>query len=127
MTYGRPADPRSVAGQGTPARPPGPDRHPQARHPRPLRDLRRPPPLLRPCRRPRSPARTPHLGETVEQWWNGLETYLTTGITKAAAEGNNCLIKLAARNAFDFRNRANQRLCSRCATTRRNRREARPH
>lgn len=67
------------------------------------------------------------LAETVEQWWNGIETYLTTGITNAASEGNNRLIKLEARNAFGFRNRANQRLRSRCATTRRSRREARPH
>jgi transposase len=58
-TYGRQIF-CGLAGQGTPARPPGPDRHPQARHPRPLRDLRRPPPLLRPRRRPRSPARTRH-------------------------------------------------------------------
>lgn len=67
------------------------------------------------------------LAETVEQWWDGIETYLTTGITNAASEGNNRLIKLEARNAFGFRNRANQRLRSRCATTRRSRREAHPH
>lgn len=67
------------------------------------------------------------LAETVEQWWDGIETYLTTGITNAASEGNNRLIKLEARNAFAFRDRANQRLRSRCATTRRSRREARPH
>ncbi|WP_373467043.1 transposase [Streptomyces umbrinus] len=67
------------------------------------------------------------LAETVEQWWDGIETYLTTGITNAASEGNNRLIKLEARNAFGFRNRENQCLSSRCATTRRSRREARPH
>ncbi len=67
------------------------------------------------------------LAETVEQWWDGIETYLTTGITNAASEGNNRLIKLEARNAFGFRNRENQRLRSRCATTRRSRREAHPH
>lgn len=67
------------------------------------------------------------LAETVEQWWDGIETYLTTGITNAASEGNNRLIKLEARNAFGFRNRANQRLRSRCATTRRSRRQAHPH
>ncbi|MFI6063452.1 transposase [Streptomyces sp. NPDC051286] len=27
------------------------------------------------------------LAETVEQWWDGIETYLTTGITNAASEG----------------------------------------
>ena len=67
------------------------------------------------------------LAETVEHWWDGIETYLTTGITNAASEGNNRLIKLEARNAFGFRNRANQRLRSRCATTRRSRRETHPH
>lgn len=67
------------------------------------------------------------LAETVEQWWDGIETYLITGISNAASEGNNRLIKLEARNAFGFRNRANQRLRSRCATTRRSRREAHPH
>lgn len=67
------------------------------------------------------------LAETIEHWWDGIETYLTTGITNAASEGNNRLIKLEARNAFGFRNRENQRLRSRCATTRRSRREAHPH
>jgi transposase len=67
------------------------------------------------------------LAATVEQWWDGIETYLTTGITNAASEGNNRLIKLEARNAFGFRNRANQPLRSRCATTRRSRRETHPH
>jgi hypothetical protein len=36
-------------------------------------------------------------------------------------------IKLEARNTFGFRNRTNQRLRSRCATTWRSRREAHPH
>lgn len=67
------------------------------------------------------------LAETVEQWWDPIEAYLATGITNAASEGNNRLIKLEARNAFGFRNRANQRLRSRCATTRRSRRETHPH
>jgi transposase len=67
------------------------------------------------------------LAETVEQWWDGIENYLTTRIADAASEGNNRLIKLEARNAFGFRNRENQRLRSRCATTRRSRREAHPH
>ena len=61
------------------------------------------------------------LAQTVEQWWDGIDAYLATGITNAASEGNNRLIKLEARNAFGFRNRANQRLRSRCATTRRSR------
>jgi hypothetical protein len=66
------------------------------------------------------------LAETVEQGWDGIETYLTTGITNAASEGNNRLIKLEARNTFGFRNRENQSLRSRCATTWRSRREAHP-
>ncbi|MEU1569187.1 transposase [Streptomyces mirabilis] len=55
-----------------------------------------------------------------------MEAYVTTGITNAASEGNNRVIELEARQAYDFRNRANQRLRSRCATTRRARREALP-
>lgn len=66
------------------------------------------------------------LAQTVDQWWDEIEAYVLTGITNAASEGNNRLIKLEARNAFGFRNRANQRLRSRCATTRRARREAHP-
>jgi transposase len=66
------------------------------------------------------------LAETVDQWWDGIEAYIATGITNAASEGNNRLIKLEARNAFGFRNRENQRLRSRCATTRRARREGVP-
>ncbi|WP_406461648.1 transposase [Streptomyces sp. NBC_01622] len=64
--------------------------------------------------------------EAVELWWDGIETYLTTGITDAVLVGHNRLIKVVARNAFGFRNRANQRFRSCCATTRRNRREAPP-
>lgn len=59
------------------------------------------------------------LAQTIEGWWDGIEAYILTGITNAASEGNNRLIKLEARNAFGFRNPANQRLRSRCATTRR--------
>ncbi|MEV3927270.1 ISL3 family transposase [Actinomadura coerulea] len=66
------------------------------------------------------------LAETIDQWWDQIEAYVLTGITNAASEGNNRLIKLEARTAFGFRNRENQRLRSRCATTRRARREARP-
>lgn len=66
------------------------------------------------------------LAETIDQWWDGIEAYIETGITNAASEGNNRLIKLDARNAYGFRNRANQRLRSRCATTRRSRRQPKP-
>jgi len=66
------------------------------------------------------------LAETIDAWWNQIAAYIHTGITNAASEGNNRLIKLEARNAFGFRNRHNQRLRSRCATTRRARREGLP-
>lgn len=65
--------------------------------------------------------------ETVGQWWDGITTCLVTGITNAASEGNNRLIRLEARNAFGFRNRTNQRPRSHRATTRRSRRQAHPH
>lgn len=61
------------------------------------------------------------LAQTVDDWWDGIENYIHTGITNAASEGNNRLIKLEARNAFGFRNPTNQRLRSRTATTRRTR------
>ncbi|MHA6765729.1 transposase [Streptacidiphilus sp. PAMC 29251] len=59
------------------------------------------------------------LAETVDQWWHGIENYIKTGITNAASEGNNRVIKLEARKAYGFRNRRSQRLRSHCATTRR--------
>ena len=67
------------------------------------------------------------LAETVDQWWDGIENYIKTGITNAASEGNNRVIKLEARKAYGFRNRANQRLRSHCATTRRARGKLTPH
>lgn len=67
------------------------------------------------------------LAETVDQWWDGIEAYVTTGITNAASEGNNRVIKLEARQAYGFRNRTNQRLRSHCATTRRARGCLTPH
>jgi transposase len=59
------------------------------------------------------------LATTVEQWWPGIEAFLLTGITNAKSEGVNRVAKLAARNAYGFRNPGNQRLRVRCATTRR--------
>ncbi|MFJ7945071.1 transposase [Streptomyces sp. NPDC096354] len=67
------------------------------------------------------------LAETINHWWHGIKAYIVTGITNAASEGNNRLIKLEARKAFGFRNRENPRLRSRCATTRRARRAVHPH
>ena len=67
------------------------------------------------------------LAKTVDQWWDGIEAYVITGISNAASEGNNRVIKLEARKAYGFRNRANQRLRSLCATTRRSRGVLTPH
>ena len=52
------------------------------------------------------------LAETIEKWRDGIETYLTTGITNAASEGGNRLIKREARNALGFRNRTRKLLVS---------------
>jgi transposase len=64
------------------------------------------------------------LAATVGAWQSEVIAAIELDITNAASEGINRLIKLEARNAFGFRNPANQRLRSRCATTRRTRREA---
>jgi len=66
------------------------------------------------------------LATTIETWWPQIEAFILTGITNAASEGNNRLIKLEARNAFGFRNPINQRLRSRCATVRAAWRRAKP-
>lgn len=58
------------------------------------------------------------LAGTIEAWWPQIEAFILTGITNAASEGVNRLIKLEARNAFGFRNPVNQRLRSRCASIR---------
>ena len=58
------------------------------------------------------------LARTIQAWWPQIETFILTGITNAASEGVNRLIKLEARNAFGFRNPSNQRLRSRCASIR---------
>jgi transposase len=59
------------------------------------------------------------LANTVSTWWPQILAAITTGITNAASEGVNRLIKTDARCAFGYRNPANQRLRARCATTRR--------
>ena len=64
------------------------------------------------------------LAATVGAWQSEVIAAIELDITNAASEGINRLIKLEARNAFGFRNPTNQRLRSRCATTRRTRREA---
>lgn len=64
--------------------------------------------------------------ETIQAWWPQIEAFIHTGITNAASEGVNRLIKLEARNAFGFRNPVNQRLRSRCASIRAAWRRAKP-
>lgn len=59
------------------------------------------------------------LANTVSTWWPQILAAITTGLTNAASEGINQLIKTDARSAFGYRNPANQRLRTRCATTRR--------
>jgi transposase len=66
------------------------------------------------------------LATTIQDWWPQIEGFILTGITNAASEGTNRLIKLEARNAFGFRNPVNQRLRSRCASSRAVRRQAKP-
>jgi transposase len=59
------------------------------------------------------------LARTIQTWWSAIEAFLHTKITNAASEGYNRIVKLDARNAYGYRNPANQRLRTRCATTRR--------
>lgn len=67
------------------------------------------------------------LASTVEQWWPEILAFLDTGVTNAASEGTNRVIKLEARNAYGFRNPTNQQLRSRAASTRRHRRTLTTH
>jgi transposase len=60
------------------------------------------------CRRADVPEVT-ILAQTVEAWWPQILAFIDTGITNAATEANNRLIKDAARIAFGFRNLTNQR------------------
>ena len=59
------------------------------------------------------------LARTIQTWWSAIEAFLHTTITNAASEGYNRVVKLDARNAYGYRNPENQRLRTRCATTRR--------
>jgi hypothetical protein len=65
------------------------------------------------------PAGLQRLATTVETWWPEILAFLHTGSTTAGSEGTNRLIKTVARDAYGFRNPVNQRLRTRCATTRR--------
>ncbi|WP_437023867.1 transposase [Streptomyces sp. enrichment culture] len=55
----------------------------------------------------------------VDRWWAEIAAFLDTGHSNAKSEGINCVIKLVARNCFGFRNAEDQRLRTRCVTTRR--------
>ncbi len=59
------------------------------------------------------------LATTVQTWWPQILAFIRTGITNAGSEGTNRVIKTVARDAYGFRNPENQRLRTRCATTRR--------
>ncbi|MFD8001347.1 transposase [Streptomyces mirabilis] len=59
------------------------------------------------------------LATTVETWWPEILAFLHTGITNVGSEGTNRVIKTIARDAYGFRSPGNQRLRTRCATTRR--------
>ena len=59
------------------------------------------------------------LAATVDRWWPEIVAFIDTGHSNAKSEGINRVIKLVARNAFGFRNADNQRLRTRCVTTRR--------
>ncbi|PWI06965.1 ISL3 family transposase [Streptomyces sp. NWU339] len=59
------------------------------------------------------------LAVTVDRWWPEIGAFIDTGHSNAKSEGINRVIKLVARNAFGFHNAENQRLRTRCVTTRR--------
>ncbi|WP_079172485.1 transposase [Streptomyces misionensis] len=59
------------------------------------------------------------LAVTVDRWWPEIAAFIATGHSNAKSEGINRVIKLVARAAHGFRNPANQRLRTRCVTTRR--------
>ncbi|MBT2229417.1 ISL3 family transposase [Nonomuraea sp. NEAU-A123] len=61
------------------------------------------------------------LATTIDTWWPEILTFIQTGITNAGSEGTNRVIKTVARDAYGFRNPENQRLRTRCATTRKGR------
>ncbi|MFI5689746.1 transposase [Streptomyces sp. NPDC051636] len=59
------------------------------------------------------------LAITGDRWWPEIDAFIGTGHSNARSEGINRVIKLVARHAFGFRNADNQRLRTRCVTTRR--------
>ncbi|MBX9399271.1 transposase [Streptomyces sp. TRM72054] len=59
------------------------------------------------------------LATTVDRWWPEIAAFIDTGHSNTKSEGINRVIKLVTRNAFGFGNADNQRLRTRCVTTRR--------
>lgn len=59
------------------------------------------------------------LAATVDRWWTEIAAFIDTSHSNAKSEGINRVIKLVARNTFGFRNADNQRLRTRCVTTKR--------
>jgi transposase len=59
------------------------------------------------------------LATTVQAWWPEILAFIHSGVTNAGSEGTNRVIKTIARDAYGFRNPANQRLRTRAGTTRR--------
>ena len=61
------------------------------------------------------------LATTINTWWPEILAFIHSRVTNAGSEGTNRVIKTIARDAYGFRNPVNQRLRTRCATTRRTR------
>jgi transposase len=61
------------------------------------------------------------LATTISTWWPYIENFIHTNLSNAKSEGYNRVVKLDARNAYGYRNPENQRLRTRCATTRQHR------
>ena len=59
------------------------------------------------------------LARTIDRWWPEITAFLNTRISNAKSEGINRVIKFVGRAAYGFRNATNQRLRTRCVTTRR--------
>ncbi|GGS93551.1 hypothetical protein GCM10010254_11940 [Streptomyces chromofuscus] len=59
------------------------------------------------------------LAVTLDCWWPEIAAFIATGHSNATSEGVKRMIKLCARNTHGFRNPTNQRLRTRCVTTRR--------
>lgn len=58
------------------------------------------------------------LASTISTWWSEILAFIETGVTNAGSEGTNRVIKTIGRDAYGFHNPENQRLRTRCATTR---------